>query len=109
MNRDEKSARKSVVGRPFKKGGDPRQGRGPKKGAPNAGRPPDEFKARLAQLASRDQTLEFLERCLNGEFGPDAYMKAMQWSTERGYGKVPTETKISGDAAEPLTIRIVRE
>ncbi|HEX6940302.1 MAG TPA: hypothetical protein VF158_12890 [Longimicrobiales bacterium] len=93
-----KSARKSAPGRPFRKGHDPRRGRGPKPGAPNAGRPPDEFKATLARLASRDETLDYLRRCLDGEFGPDAYMKAVQWAAERGYGKVPAEVnaKVSG-------------
>jgi len=36
-----KSARKSA-GRPFTGADDPRRGRGPKRGAPNAGRPPTE-------------------------------------------------------------------
>ena len=41
-------------GKPFVKG-DPRrmQARGPKKGAPNAGRPPDEWKARMRSLRDR--------------------------------------------------------
>jgi hypothetical protein len=37
------------VGRPFQRGGDPRSGRGPKKGAPNAGRPKDKIVELAAQ------------------------------------------------------------
>ncbi len=46
----------SSVVAPLNKGQDVRRGRGPKKGAPNAGRPPDEFKVLLAALASREET-----------------------------------------------------
>src|SRR5438105_12286118 len=35
-----KSAEKSATGRPFEPGPDPRRGRGPRRGAQNAGRPP---------------------------------------------------------------------
>lgn len=48
----EKSAKKTV-GRPFKKGGDPRQGRGPEPGAPNAGRPPSRVKQLAAEIIER--------------------------------------------------------
>ena len=40
-----KSAPKSAPGRPFARGTDPRRGRGPSKGAPNAGRPPNALRA----------------------------------------------------------------
>ena len=47
-----KSAAKSAArksGRAFAKGDDPRRGAGPKKGAPNAGRPPSEVKRALLE------------------------------------------------------------
>ena len=49
-----KSARKSAkaVGRPFQNGPDPRRGRGPKKGAPNAGRPTNELRAMVREAAA---------------------------------------------------------
>lgn|ERR1051325_272787 len=49
-----KSAGKSAVtvGRPFKSGLDDRRGRGPKKGAPNAGRPPNELRAMLREAGA---------------------------------------------------------
>jgi len=44
-----KSASKSAPGVPFTGKGDPRSGRGPAKGAPNAGRPPDWLRAEMAR------------------------------------------------------------
>ncbi len=43
----EKSGGKSGNATTFKKGADPRRAKGPKKGAPNAGRPPSEVKKAL--------------------------------------------------------------
>lgn len=65
-----KSARKSVRGRPFAKGGDPRQGRGPAPGT--GGRPPDAFKRRAQELANggagaRHSVLEFWRRVRDGD------------------------------------------
>lgn len=47
MPSTKKSVGKSAVPpqlKPFQRGNDPRRGRGPEKGAPNAGRPPDRIK-----------------------------------------------------------------
>ena len=55
---EEKSAAKSAAGRPFKPGGDNRRGRGPAKGAANAGRPPNWLKARMAE--GRERAVERL-------------------------------------------------
>lgn len=80
---------------------DPRAGRGPKKGAPNAGRPPDVFKALMRELASRDESLVRLAGILKGTAAytdgdgrqvvipvdSDTYLKALAFVTDRGYGK----------------------
>lgn len=57
-----KSARKTV-GRPFTKGTDSRRGRGPEKGAPNAGRPPEWLKEqmRVCRETAVEQISELLE------------------------------------------------
>lgn len=60
----DKSAQKSVPGRPFEDGFDPRRGRGPRKGAANAGRPPDAFKNFLAQLRDSPEFHAELKRAL---------------------------------------------
>jgi hypothetical protein len=86
-----KSAEKSAAsGRPFETGTDSRRGRGPAKGAPNAGRPPDEFKRRLAALASGPETLRALEQILSDP-GHQHFIQALKFASERGYG-IPKQT-----------------
>lgn len=66
---------------------------------PNTGRPPDEFKRLLRQLASRDETLAALRQILDDPSHP-SYVKALAFAAERGYGK---ETQPI-DAAVRLTL-----
>jgi hypothetical protein len=59
-----KSAQKSVPGKPFQEGKDSRRGRGPQKGAPNAGRPTEEFKAWLEGLMDQPEKRQVFEAYL---------------------------------------------
>ena len=82
-----KSVKKSAADRgQFEKGYDPRRGHGPAKGALNAGRPPDEFKAQMAALASRDETLLALETILSDP-NHSSFIQALRFATDRGYGR----------------------
>lgn len=92
--------------RPGKHGGRLKTGNPGHVGA--GGRPPDEFKRRLSQIASSDTALAFLERCANGEFGEAMAIKAQEYAAERGYGKVAQVTRIEGDEARPLVVRVVK-
>jgi hypothetical protein len=103
-----KSAHKTAKGRPFQKGGDPRQGRGPKPGAPNAGRPRDEFKELCRAMVTREATISRVADILTDPDHPQ-FMRALQWATEHGYGKADQSLDIQGSVAVPLTIRVVRE
>ena len=76
--------------------------RGPNDGN-GGGRPPDEFKRKLAEIASHDETLRYLEECAHGKHGHQAAASARDYSSDRGYGKVPSVTKIEG-GDEPLKI-----
>jgi hypothetical protein len=78
----------------FKKGGDPRQGRGPKPGT--GGRPPDEFRQLMREMVNRKKALGFLERCIDGEFGPRFHVQAVQYATDRAYGKASQPVEMSG-------------
>lgn len=62
---------------------------GGKPGNKGGGRTPDEFKRRMAELASSDAALEYLDECLRGEHGAKAAVSAHKHAAERGYGKVP--------------------
>lgn len=102
----EKSAEKSAPGKPFEKGGDPRQGRGPKKGAPNAGRPPSEFKAAMRGLASRRAVMDRLRTLTGGskKVSDDVFLKAFKEVTDRGYGKAVQPLEHSGPDGEPIAV-----
>ena len=71
-------------------------GRGPKKGAPNAGRPPDEWKAKLRAMASRDEVMAHVETVLLA--GPDHpfFDRALQYVTDHGYGRATQPVEHSG-------------
>lgn len=71
---------------PFKRGPDPRRGKGPKPGT--GGRPRDEFRALLRELASRPETVAGLDAILSDPGHPQ-YLRALEFVTERGYGKEP--------------------
>lgn len=95
-----KSAKKSagLVGTPFKPGPDSRRGRGPKKGAPNAGRPPNELRAmlreagakiaipRLAQISAQGKDADavrasavILEKALPNQAEREAEVEYVRW------------------------------
>ena len=113
-----KSARKSAPGKPFEPGQDPRRGRGPAKGAANAGRPPDKFKEAMRGIADRPDVLARLKK-LTGPRGKgaaavpdDVFLKAFKEVADRGYGKPaqPVEhTGADGGAIQFETAADARE
>lgn len=107
--RTKKSAAKSAGGVPFQPGQDVRRGRGPAKGAALAGRPPEEFRQQLRDLASRADIVQRLATILSSPKTSDSdFLAAHKYVAERGYGKVPTVIE-GGDQRKPLIIRLVRE
>jgi hypothetical protein len=96
--RDNKSGRKSGNATSFRRGADSRRGKGPQKGAPLVGRPPDEFKERMAGLASWSEVHTALESILRDPEHPH-WMRALEYATERGYGKVTQP--VGGDPDAP--------
>ncbi len=93
---DPKSGRKSGNATAFKPGADPRRGKGPAKAAPNAGRPPDAFKAELAAMGSRQELLETVARVLNDPTHP-AWPKMVALVWDRGYGKPAQSVDVTSD------------
>lgn len=86
----------------------PGKGRGPKKGAANAGRPRDEWKARLQAMASRDEVLDHVSTVLLA--GPDHpfFAKALEYVTDHGYGKAASSLDLTtkGESLNPQRITI---
>jgi hypothetical protein len=98
------AAAKAVPGRPFTGRGDPRNGRGPAKGAPNAGRPPDEFKALCASLASGEETVAAVTSILANPQHPH-FMAALKWASDRGYGQ-PAQPLTGANGDGPIAHRV---
>lgn len=67
------------------------------------GRPPDEFRRLMREIANTPEAIEYLRACYRGEHGPQAAASARDYVTERGYGKEPSVTKLEG-GAEPLVV-----
>jgi len=56
-------------------------------GNKGGGRTPDEFRRKMAELASRDDVLDYLSQCLEGKYGARAAVAAHKHVSERGYGR----------------------
>ena len=104
----DKSAKKSTRGKPFAKGGDPRQGTGPAKGAPNAGRPPDQWKASLRALADRQEVLDHIDAALAAGPSHPFFSRALDYVTDHGYGKAASSIDVTtkGQSLNAQTIVI---
>lgn len=88
--------------RPFKKGErSPHQGRGPAKGAPNAGRPRNEWKAALAAMVTKDQVLAHLETALDAGPSHPFFKDALAYCTDHSQGKAMQSVDVTS-AGEKL-------
>lgn len=73
----------------FKKGKDPRRGKGPPKGSPRAGRPPDKFRELMRGIASREAVLTRLRKLTSAQNNDDdLFLKAFEKVCDRGYSRV---------------------
>src|SRR5688500_455232 len=80
---------RTAPGRPFVAGADPRRGRGPAKGAPNAGRPPDEFKEMCRRLLADPRAERAVAEILCDKNHP-AFATMWRAVSDRAYGR-PTQ------------------
>lgn len=101
-----KSERKSAPGRPFVSG-DPRAGRGPKKGAPNAGRPRNEHVAWCQSLVSDPRSEEAVKAVLGDKNHP-AFATMWKAVADRAYGKAPQSVEITGADGQPLPPAVIQ-
>jgi len=110
-----KSANKSATpGVPFEPGYDPRRGRGPDAGAPNAGRPPERWRKACRDALEDADGLGFVKRVITGEereiVGVDKNgnavvsaprvrdrLFAVELLAEHGHGKPPQEIKVEDE------------
>jgi len=71
---------------------------------PGSGRPPDEFRAAMRELASRDEALAKVREVLNTPDHPH-WLGAYRFAAEHGYGK-PAQT-IQGPDGGPVQVQVV--
>ena len=75
----------------FAKGTAPGPGRGPAKGAPNAGRPHDAFKAEMQRILMLPAVLARIERLATKPgTKADLFLRVLQFAADRSWGK-PTQ------------------
>ena len=88
---------------------DPRRGRGPKKGAPNAGRPPDKHREWCQAMISKPSCEKAVKAVLADPKHP-AFAAMWRAVSERGYGKaVQPMSNADGSNLTPanITVRLV--
>jgi hypothetical protein len=89
---------------------DPRAGKGPKKGAPNAGRPRNEIRAKMREgLAKR---LEIAFKIIDNKAASDATkLAALKFLADFGLGAKPTRQKmeLTGKNGGALQVQFVDE
>lgn len=82
------------------------RGRGPKKGAPNAGRPPSAVRAQMRDaFASRIHLLEAFAD--NPQLAVSDRLRALDQLARYGLGATTTQTDVDGNG--PLHVRVVHE
>ena len=73
------------------------------------GRPPNEFRRRMAELVSAEETEAYLAECLRGEHGPKAFLGALQFAADRGYGKAPQKIEVTDTTEAAVTVSAIVE
>lgn len=63
---------------------------------PGAGRPPDAWRAKLRELASREDTVNHLSVSLSLGPGAPEFWKALDYVTEHGHGKATQRIEHTG-------------
>lgn len=61
----------------------------------------------MAEMASSDLALTYLEACLNGDHGPEVALRAQSYAAERGYGKVSQALEHTGKDGSPIRVEII--
>jgi hypothetical protein len=104
---EKKTGRKTGKLVPQKHGGAILDGAAPPENhVPGPGRPPDEFKRAMRELASSDEILEHVRQVLANPDHPQ-WLGAWKWATERGYGKSPDSVEVSGPGGSPIPHALV--
>lgn len=97
------SAKKKPRGKPFQRGTDARRGRGPEKGAPNAGSPTKVYKMWLAaRLADPKHQMAFI-RALNDDQHP-AFAAATKHAAAYAHGAPAQSVTLDGEGLQVVIV-----
>lgn len=99
-----KSAHQSAPGLPFVKGADTRRGKGPKPGAANAGRYPDEIRA-ACRLAFDERVPLLASFADDSAAEPMVRMKALEMLAKYGLG-APLRSEHANNGDEKIMIAL---
>ncbi len=89
-------------------GGALRHGSKPGTNRGGSGRPRNELKEKLRKALDQPEVLTYLQGCLCGQEGPQAFLRALGFCMDRVYGRVPNVTQLT-DEHPPLQIIVRRE
>lgn len=96
-----KSGKKSGSDGKFASGPDPRRGRGPEKGAPNAGRPPNWLREWCDDLLASPECKAQVEKVLKNEKHA-AFAQMWRTISERAHGKPAQAIDVTGNVTVTL-------
>ena len=89
--------RPAPTGKPFQVGHDARRS------TRSSGRPPDEWKRALAQLVTRDATLEHVRAVLDAGADHPQFFRALAYCTDHGLGRAAQPVDLTSDG-RPITV-----
>ncbi len=96
-----RAAPRRATGVPFTGKSDPRNGRGPAPGAPNAGRPPNAYKELCADIADRGMRAIVTKKVMENPKHP-AFMPALKTMLEHAHGKPRQAVELTGPGGGPV-------
>jgi hypothetical protein len=83
------------------------RGRGPEKGAANAGRPPNAWREACRELASRDEMLARACEILKNPDHP-AWLTVWKFVAEQGFGKAPQAAEMAAEEElKPIQVIVI--
>lgn len=100
-----KTVKKTVPGKPFTGKDDPRNGKGPAPGSPNAGRPTLELAAMCREIGLQHvipRIVAYLASTANHNPDSQGFRWAADTLLDRGWGRALQQVTLGNDAESPL-------
>lgn len=59
----------------------------------------------MREITSQKNVEAYLRKCLRGDFGPKFFLAALNYTTDRGYGKAAQPMEHSGPNGKPIEVK----